>query len=205
MMCPEKNLWCAVINQALLDATSRTGSADRLRAIDWLTKPNRDFVLTCNLAGYEHDFIRKKALAFIEKHEAEQAGGINGRASHYEYNGKRQSLNDWAKETGIPVATLQDRIRRGWSFEDAITSAVIGSNSKQFKFQGRSKTLTEWANEYGLPYTVVYARLRGEWSLEAALTTPYEKGRKPRRSGRGVANFGQRAPDRMSPTAQEST
>lgn len=205
MMCPEKNLWCAVINQALLDATAQTGSADRARAIDWLTKPNRDFVLTCNLAGYEHDFIRQKALAFIEKHEAEQARNNKGCASHYEYDGKRQSLNDWAKETGIPVATLHDRIRRGWSFEDAITSAVIGPNSKLFKFEGQSKTLAEWADQYGLPHTVVYARLRREWSLEAALTTPYEKGRKPRRPGRLVANFGQSASDRMYPTVQEST
>ena len=41
---------------------------------------------------------------------------------HYEYGGKRMTISEWSKETGIPRNTLLNRIKRGWSFERAISS-----------------------------------------------------------------------------------
>lgn len=37
------------------------------------------------------------------------------------YNGRTQTIREWAKELGMPWATLYDRVNRnGWSVEDAI-------------------------------------------------------------------------------------
>jgi len=38
-------------------------------------------------------------------------------------NGKTMCMMDWAKETGIPYPTIQDRVRRGWSDERALERA----------------------------------------------------------------------------------
>jgi len=38
------------------------------------------------------------------------------------FNGKRQVMTDWARETGIPPATLKYRLDSGWSIEKALTT-----------------------------------------------------------------------------------
>ena len=52
----------------------------------------------------------------------------NTTRNHYiEYNGKRQTVAQWAKETGIPYATLNQRINRlKWSAERALTKTKRG-------------------------------------------------------------------------------
>jgi hypothetical protein len=37
------------------------------------------------------------------------------------YQGRNQSLPQWAREYGIKPATLKQRMRRGWLLEDALT------------------------------------------------------------------------------------
>ena len=39
-----------------------------------------------------------------------------------EYNGKIQSLEDWAKETGLTYPCLVWRLRNGWSIKKALTT-----------------------------------------------------------------------------------
>lgn len=41
-----------------------------------------------------------------------------------EFNGRTQSLADWADELAIPLGTLRERLRRGWSTERALTTRV---------------------------------------------------------------------------------
>lgn len=48
----------------------------------------------------------------------------NRRNNHYiEYNGKKQSLSQWAREYSMPFSTLSQRLNKyHWSFEKAITT-----------------------------------------------------------------------------------
>lgn len=39
----------------------------------------------------------------------------------YEYKGKRQTLTEWARETGIGRVTILKRLQRGWPIERALT------------------------------------------------------------------------------------
>lgn len=43
------------------------------------------------------------------------------RTKMIEFNGKTQSLTDWAKEIGITKEALSDRLRKHWSLKDALT------------------------------------------------------------------------------------
>ena len=40
-----------------------------------------------------------------------------------EYNGRRQVVKDWAKETGLHETTITYRLQQGWSIEEALTTA----------------------------------------------------------------------------------
>ncbi|MEH2517549.1 hypothetical protein V1279_003122 [Bradyrhizobium sp. AZCC 1610] len=68
----ERQLWCAVIAQAIDDAICAVGKSRRrnmeiMGARDWLTKPNRDFAEVCRLAGYEPDRIRAQVSKRIDQ------------------------------------------------------------------------------------------------------------------------------------------
>jgi hypothetical protein len=47
----------------------------------------------------------------------------NRRSCRYlKFNGQEKSLSDWAREVGIPMTRLRDRLGRGWAIERALTS-----------------------------------------------------------------------------------
>jgi hypothetical protein len=57
---------------------------------------------------------------------------LNTRISrHIEFDGRIQTLSEWARERCLQRATLIRRFRRGWSVEDALTiPAFLGRNSR---------------------------------------------------------------------------
>lgn len=49
-------------------------------------------------------------------------GGKRGpKATPLEFNGRSQTLNEWAAETGLAVDTIRCRLKRGWSVEKTLT------------------------------------------------------------------------------------
>lgn len=124
MISAEQELWRAVIRQALVDATSCADTLERSHAINWLTKPNRDFIEACRLADYDPDYIRTKAKAAIERETSApneaRVTRLKG-AKVYEHNGKALTIAEWADEIGISKPALYDRLRRGWSLSDALS------------------------------------------------------------------------------------
>lgn len=70
----ERQLWCAVLHQAVADATSplvrnRGEHLEQCRARTWFRTGNRDFQQVCLLAGYDPDRIRNQVLPMIEAAE----------------------------------------------------------------------------------------------------------------------------------------
>ncbi len=51
----------------------------------------------------------------------------------FTYKGKTKTLVQWSRATGIPYATMQKRLKRGWTLEDTITVPVMTefSNAKR--------------------------------------------------------------------------
>lgn len=49
----------------------------------------------------------------------------NTTRSHFiEYNGKKQTITEWAKELGFELKTLSDRLKKGMSVENAFTTPL---------------------------------------------------------------------------------
>jgi hypothetical protein len=56
---------------------------------------------------------------------ASEQGNNTSRTVAIEFNGKTQTMTQWANELGIPTSTLHNRIRvHGWSIERALTEPV---------------------------------------------------------------------------------
>lgn len=121
----------------------------------------------------------------------------NSRSNHYlEFNGKIQTLSDWAREYGhLNGQVIAKRLRRGWSVEMAITAPAghkeqePGGKKTQFKakiieFDGLAMSQQDWAKRLGLANSSVLARrLKAGWPLERALRSgPVGYPRNPKES-----------------------
>jgi len=48
----------------------------------------------------------------------------------YTYNGKTQTSSQWCVEYGVSQTTLNDRLKRGWTLEQALTISTKGFHRK---------------------------------------------------------------------------
>ncbi len=86
-----------------------------------------------------------------------------------EFNGKQQTMAQWAEEIGIRLGTLHFRIKAGWTIRDALSAPL---NPKNLEFNGTRRTMSELAREHGMNPSTLHFRLRKGWALKDALTTP---------------------------------
>lgn len=124
------------------------------------------------------EVLDKRAAEEAAKKAAEGAAKVEKKAATekkarnvnlIEFNGKSQSIGAWARELGIPVATLRARMRNGWSITKMLTTASNDKSEKMIEFNGKSQTLSAWAKELGLPRATLDARInRLHWSPERA-------------------------------------
>lgn len=49
---------------------------------------------------------------------------------YYKYKGERLTLNGWGRKLGINNCTLYHRMKRGWSFEDALLTQIRKSQRR---------------------------------------------------------------------------
>lgn len=49
------------------------------------------------------------------------------------FNGKTQSVSDWAQELNIPYGVLSSRLRRGWDLQRAMTTKVLTKKEQNYK------------------------------------------------------------------------
>ncbi|EEE35719.1 conserved hypothetical protein [Rhodobacteraceae bacterium KLH11] len=53
------------------------------------------------------------------------------RGTRFTYSGKTHTVREWSKITGIDVATINYRLRKGWSPERALSEPISVSNSRK--------------------------------------------------------------------------
>lgn len=110
---------------------------------------------------------------------------------------KYRSLSLMARTYGIKPITLRDRLERGWSIREALTTPVDTSNYRKTRKVSKIKVqdhLGNWYNSYyelakayGLSFSTLYGRVvKLKWSIEKALLTPTQE-RKTGTRKRGIA------------------
>lgn len=93
------------------------------------------------------------------------------------YNGKTQNMTQWAREIGVCRELIKDRLKSGWSVEDALTKRKCElwerKDNRLLTYDGKTMTVSQWAKEIGVNRSTLSHRIneRG-WTVERALTTP---------------------------------
>jgi len=105
------------------------------------------------------------------------------------YEGRTQSLTDWANEIGLNVSTLRARIDHyDWPLDKALTTKARKLGPRLLTWDGVTKPLIEWAKETGLSVSTIHNRIfLYNWTVEDALTTPVGR---PTRADRLITHNG---------------
>ena len=110
--------WCRINNVSVNAACKRieTYGWDPVKAV---TKPTR------NYEPYGK-YSRKRMSDERAKY------GVRWQERVIEYNGESHNVADWARIVGLSRATLDQRLRNGWSIEDALTRPLVWRGQKSF-------------------------------------------------------------------------
>lgn len=121
-----RQLWCAVILQALDDARGPSWDVPErevARARAWLTQPNVDFDEVCHLAGLDPEAVRERARAVLASSKPREPKRTK-LARLIAFQGEALSVMEWSKRTGISAGTISARLKNGWSVERTLTEPL---------------------------------------------------------------------------------
>jgi hypothetical protein len=105
MLKGERQLWCAVIAQAIEDATAPLSESlrkrrEQVRAREWFIEADKDFQRACDLAGYDPERIRIATMELIEAvkpHDPkprQQQPRLQKNALHH-HEGRSLTIQEW--------------------------------------------------------------------------------------------------------------
>jgi len=89
----------------------------------------------------------------------------------------RRDLTEWrkiAESNGIKYKTMQTRIGRGWTVEDAATRPLFDMKTQMKEMVQNNRkypNVDEALKEMGITYAAFTDRMRHGWTLEQAMTT----------------------------------
>ncbi len=99
------------------------------------------------------------------------------------HEGRRLTLSEWARETGLSFATLAYRLKKGLPSEEVLAPVKRAQQrpgkgqTRTISLRGETRTLQEWAQQTGIPYATLWRRLyQQQQPPEVALTTPVKAG-----------------------------
>jgi len=86
-----------------------------------------------------------------------------------EYQGRTQTLSQWARELNIKKGTLLYRLKSGWNKKRVFTKKP--TYRKIIHFQGRTQTIAQWSKERNIKRSTIIMRItKYGWPIEKALT-----------------------------------
>lgn len=104
---------------------------------------------------------------------------LNKRTNYYiTYQGKKQTITEWAAELGINIHTLTKRVQM-WGVDKAFNTPVNEAYKREvhkheITFRGETNSLKGWADKIGISHVSLAKRIK-RWGLERALTEPPHK------------------------------
>lgn len=91
------------------------------------------------------------------------------------YLGETHCLTEWARILGIPLPTLHNRLRVGWSVEETL-GTPSNNPDMLLTHEGWTLSITEWAKILGVKKRTIYSRIKRGWTPGAALTQKTHRG-----------------------------
>lgn len=142
-----RQLWISVIALAVDDATAdlvitseptpRAKRRDQARR--WLTTMSADFAEVCHLAGLDPSAVSEGARRTIEQNDLRrpaprrssipqrvpgQKATASGRGRRCAAFGEERTVPEWAELLGLSAPLIYERLKLGWSAEEALTAPV---------------------------------------------------------------------------------
>jgi len=115
----------------------------------------------------------KANCCWATKKQQSRNTSSNIRVTHL---GQTRLLIEWAELRQIPVAVLRNRLKRGWSIAEALTTRSARRTARRLTYRGRTLSIAGWAARTEIPYNVLYHRLvRAGWPTSRAFTAPARK------------------------------
>lgn len=163
----DKQLWCAVISQAIEDATSPGMGKDIKRIRDsarrWLTTPSRDFCDVCAFAGLLPEKVRAAAIRIIAEHDAKVKAGIETKFHTFSHAGETLTIRQWSERLGFSVNLISHRLKSGQTIGDIIANPVRPRHKpydELLTHDGKTQNVKDWAKELGISHITMHQRLK---------------------------------------------
>lgn len=98
---------------------------------------------------------------------AKQQANNRSNNTFIELDGVTKTLSEWASHLGCSPAVIGQRLRAGWTTEDALTKPVC--KNKEITFNGITLNLSQWSKKTGISYTTIVHRFKKGLSPEDIL------------------------------------
>lgn len=85
-----------------------------------------------------------------------------------EFNGRKMTVHEWARELDVHASALHRRLGNGWSVEDTLSRPL----GRMISFNGRTQSLQDWAKEIGVSTATIHGRRKRGWPLDKVLSAP---------------------------------
>lgn len=103
------------------------------------------------------------------------------------FEGKTQSVAQWAVDTGLTTHAIHGRLRAGWNIERVLTIPPSISREhvnttgriRLLTFEGTTQSIAQWATATGLTWHAIHSRLKHGWEIEKVLMTPLQVRQSP--------------------------
>lgn len=141
-----RDLWRAVIQQAIADATNadRARQVERRQARAWFIDAGPDFEEVCALADHEPSQVRRVALEHIADVDRRRAAGLprkekptRKQTALITHNGETLPLQAWSDRTGLRPCTIGWRLNAGWSVEEALSPKAERTKAERPKVKSK--------------------------------------------------------------------
>tara|TARA_R110000822_G_C15338773_1_gene495927 strand:+ start:34929 stop:35390 length:462 start_codon:yes stop_codon:yes gene_type:complete len=83
-------------------------------------------------------------------------------------DGRTLTMAQWAKEVGLKNGTIQQRLKKGWSIEEALTPSHF--KGERHSFQGKMMTIAQISLITNVAPTTIRARLKLGSTVERAVS-----------------------------------
>lgn len=80
---------------------------------------------------------------------------------------------------GIKMGTVNSRLRRGWTYEEAtqipVQRKVLELNVPLYEYKGKYLSVKQIAEIYNLNYKTIHKRLQRGWNIDEAIEIPVRR------------------------------